>query len=565
MSQKFTVYQLLPRLFGNTSHNNIPNGTIDENGCGKLNDITSKALQSIKSLGISHVWFTGLIEHATQTDYSAYGIAKDHAAVVKGKAGSPYAIKDYYDIDPDLAEDVPHRMQEFEALVVRTHKAGLKVIIDFVPNHVARQYCSDAKPEGVVDLGENDNQNHAFDLQNNFYYIPNQFFAGQFNLRKGEASPYHEFPAKATGNDQFSAWPTTNDWYETVKLNYGVDYQGGHVCHFQPIPDTWSKMRDILLFWAAKGVDGFRCDMAEMVPVDFWAWVIPQVKAHYESLIFIAEVYNQAAYRNFIDFGQFDYLYDKVGMYETLRNVTCGYEPARHISIAWQKVSDILPKMLYFLENHDEQRIASRFFVGDAKRSVPAMIVAATLTVSPVMIYAGQELGEPALDAEGFSGNDGRTTIFDYWSVDSLRKWYNNGKCDGKALSATQQHLRGFYQRLLTVSLTESAIREGEMFDLMYANYKNPRFNPDKQFAYLRKSKKELLLICVNFDADEVDVEINIPYHTFEYLQLADGETVSVIDLLSGQEEDPQLFSSTHSFAIHLSCFSGKILKLGVV
>ena len=564
MSQKFTVYQLLPRLFGNTSHNNIPNGTIDENGCGKLNDITSKALQSIKSLGISHVWFTGLIEHATQTDYSAYGIAKDHAAVVKGKAGSPYAIKDYYDIDPDLAEDVPHRMQEFEALVVRTHKAGLKVIIDFVPNHVARQYCSDAKPEGVVDLGENDNQNHAFDLQNNFYYIPNQFFAGQFNLRKGEASPYHEFPAKATGNDQFSAWPTTNDWYETVKLNYGVDYQGGHVCHFQPIPDTWSKMRDILLFWAAKGVDGFRCDMAEMVPVDFWAWVIPQVKAHYESLIFIAEVYNQAAYRNFIDFGQFDYLYDKVGMYETLRNVTCGYEPARHISIAWQKVSDILPKMLYFLENHDEQRIASRFFVGDAKRSVPAMIVAATLTVSPVMIYAGQELGEPALDAEGFSGNDGRTTIFDYWSVDSLRKWYNNGKCDGKALSATQQHLRGFYQRLLTVSLTESAIREGEMFDLMYANYKNPRFNPDKQFAYLRKSKNELLLICVNFDADEVDVEINIPRHAFEYLQLADGEIVSATELLSGTAEAPQAFSSQRSYALHLPRFSGKILKLGL-
>jgi len=564
MSQKFTVYQLLPRLFGNTSHNNIPNGAIDINGCGKLNDITSKALQSIKSLGISHVWFTGLIEHATQTDYSAYGIAKDHAAVVKGKAGSPYAIKDYYDIDPDLAEDVPHRMQEFEALVVRTHKAGLKVIIDFVPNHVARQYCSDAKPEGVVDLGENDNQNHAFDLQNNFYYIPNQFFAGQFNLRKGEASPYHEFPAKATGNDQFSAWPTTNDWYETVKLNYGVDYQGGHVCHFQPIPDTWSKMRDILLFWAAKGVDGFRCDMAEMVPVDFWAWVIPQVKAHYESLIFIAEVYNQAAYRNFIDFGQFDYLYDKVGMYETLRNVTCGYEPARHISIAWQKVSDILPKMLYFLENHDEQRIASRFFVGDAKRSVPAMIVAATLTVSPVMIYAGQELGEPALDAEGFSGNDGRTTIFDYWSVDSLRKWYNNGKCDGKALSATQQHLRAFYQRLLTVSLTEKAIREGEMFDLMYANYKNPRFNPDKQFAYLRKSKNELLLICVNFDADEVDVEINIPRHAFEYLQLADGEIVSATELLSGTAEAPQAFSSQRSYALHLPRFSGKILKLGL-
>jgi glycosidase len=344
----------LPRLFGNKAHVNLPNGSIDINGCGKFNAITAKALKIIRDLGVTHVWYTGVIEHATQTDYTAFGIRKDHSAVVKGKAGSPYAIKDYYDVDPDLAENVPDRMQEFEALVARTHKAALKVIIDFVPNHVARQYGSDAKPEGVIDLGEHDNPNHAFDPQNNFYYIPNQFFAGQFNLLKDEKAPYHEYPAKASGNDVFSALPTVNDWYETVKLNYGVDYQGGGVALFDPVPDTWHKMLDILSFWAAKGVDGFRCDMAEMVPVEFWSWVIPQIRAQHPAVIFIAEIYNPAAYRSFIDFGQFDYLYDKVGMYDTLRAIVCGHEPARHISMMWQRVSDILPKMLFFLENHDE-------------------------------------------------------------------------------------------------------------------------------------------------------------------------------------------------------------------
>jgi len=562
MLQKFIIYQLLPRLFGNTTRVNIPNGSITENGCGKLNGITDKALQSIKKLGVTHVWFTGVIEHATQTDYTEYGIAKDHPAVVKGKAGSPYAIKDYYDIDPDLAVDVPHRMEEFEALVERTHKAGLKVVLDFVPNHVARQYCSDAKPAGVVDLGESDDENKAFDPQNNFYYIPNQIFAGQFNLLKGEKTPYHEFPAKATGNDQFSAWPTTNDWYETVKLNYGIDYVGGAVRHFDPIPDTWHKMRDILLFWAGKNVDAFRCDMAEMVPVEFWGWTIPQIKKQYPEIVFIAEVYNPAAYRHYIDFGRFDYLYDKVGMYDTLRSVTCGHEPARHISMTWQKVSDILPKMLFFLENHDEQRIASCFFAGNATRAIPAMIVAATLTVSPVMVYAGQELGEPAADAEGFSGDDGRTSIFDYWSVDSLRNWYNDGNCDGQPLSSEQQHLRAFYQQLLTLSLTEKAISQGEMFDLMYANCGQARFNPDKQFVYLRKYGDNLLLICVNFDVKAVDIEVIIPKHAFEYLQLQDGSVARATDLLSGTEEAPQPFSSEQPFTLHLEGTSGKIVKL---
>jgi len=240
---KISIYQVLPRLFGNEITTNKQNGTIQENGCGKFNSFTPKALKEIKSLGITHVWYTGVIEHATQTDYSAFGIRKDHQGVVKGKAGSAYAIKDYYDVDPDLAENVETRMTEFEALVERTHKAGMKVIIDFVPNHVARQYHSDAKPKGVTDLGENDHSEWAFSPLNNFYYVTNQPFNPSFSVQG-----YIEFPAKATGNDQFTASPTQNDWYETVKLNYGVNYVEGGQKQFDPIPDTWFKMRDILLF-----------------------------------------------------------------------------------------------------------------------------------------------------------------------------------------------------------------------------------------------------------------------------------------------------------------------------
>jgi len=243
---KFVVYQVLPRLFGNFNSSNKHKGTIEENGCGKFNSFTVNALSEIKSLGVTHIWYTGVIEHASQTDYSSFGIANDHPAIVKGIAGSPYAIKDYYDVDPDLAENVENRMAEFEDLVTRTHKAKLKVIIDFVPNHVARQYHSTAKPKDVVDLGEKDHCNWAFSPLNNFYYLPNEAFSPLFNVLG-----YKEFPAKVTGNDHFTAHPSQNDWYETVKLNYGVNYVEGHQKQFNPIPDTWFKMRDILLFWAS--------------------------------------------------------------------------------------------------------------------------------------------------------------------------------------------------------------------------------------------------------------------------------------------------------------------------
>lgn len=364
------IYQIFTRLFGNQNMTRTPHGSMEENGVGKMNDITTTVLNRIHDMGFTHVWFTGIVRHATTTDYSTYGIPRQHPAIVKGKAGSPYAITDYYDVDPDLAVQVPKRMDEFEALVKRTHDVGMKVIVDFVPNHVARQYHSICKPQGVRDLGENDDVNKHFDIHNNFYYCPGYPFEPAIDLCKDASEPYHEYPAKCTGNDCFNASPSANDWYETVKLNYGIDYTdaGGRSEHFDPMPDTWRQMTDIFLFWASKGVDGFRCDMAEMVPTAFWQYAIGKLKATYPHVIVVGEVYNPTLYRAYIASG-FDYLYDKVGMYDCLRNIVCGKRPAHHITRQWQSVDNILPKMLYFLENHDEQRIASDFFCGSAERA----------------------------------------------------------------------------------------------------------------------------------------------------------------------------------------------------
>lgn len=556
MSQKIIIYQVFTRLFGNKTTTLQNNGSIKENGCGKMADFTAKALDEIKHLGATHIWYTGIIEHATQTDYSAYGIQKDHPAVVKGKAGSPYAIKDYYDVDPDLAVKVEHRMKEFENLVNRTHKAGLKMIIDFVPNHVARQYHSDQKPEGVEDLGARDNKGKGFDPQNNFYYIPGE----PLHLDNLNVSPkdYQESPAKATGNDVFSAWPGQNDWYETIKLNYGVDYCNGHTCCFDPIPDTWKKMLDILCFWAAKGIDGFRCDMAEMVPVEFWGWAIPQVKALHPSIIFIAEVYNPAEYRNYIFQGHFDYLYDKVGLYDTLRAVSSGFTSAGNITSCWQQVDDIQNHMLNFLENHDEQRIASDFFAGDARKGKAPLMVSACMRNNPMMIYFGQEFGEKGMDQEGFSGRDGHTTIFDYWSVDTIRRW-RKGSMSLKYMSADEKELYTFYQNVLTLCNKEKALCEGDFYDLMYVQAPH-HFDVYNCFTFLRRYKNNLLLVVANFSGSAQELKVNIPAHVFEFYKLTPVEKCATKDLISGEKSEVDLLPDSF-VPVQVPAYGGCILK----
>ena len=556
---KMVIYQVFPRWFGNNRLAPVKNGGLAENGVGKFSAFTPLALSKIKELGITHVWYTGVIEHATKTDYSAYGIRKDHSAVVKGKAGSPYAIKDYYDIDPDLADNVHNRMGEFEELVRRTHEAGLKVIIDFVPNHVARQYFSDVREPFVEDLGQHDNVSKAFDVNNNFYYLPGQTLVFRFDPQREEDYAYSEFPAKVTGNNHFDAFPSQNDWYETVKLNYGVDYMHGGACHFEEIPNTWHKMLAILRFWASKGIDGFRCDMAEMVPVEFWEWVIPKVKEE-ANVVFIAEVYNPAEYRNYIYKGHFDYLYDKVGLYDTVRAVMCGQQPASQISNCWKSVEDIQSHMLNFLENHDEQRIASDFFAKDARLGIPGMIVSAALNTNPVMIYCGQELGEPGMDEEGFSGRDGRTTIFDYWSIQRLRDWNNGGRFDGVRLDPSAQQLRRTYQLLLNAVRSEQVITQGQFYDLMYANAHNPRFDSNRQYAFLRKYQNEVLLVVANFDRAEQRVWVNIPVDAFKTLGFEDNRPATVTDLLSGSTAISTL-TDAYPYFVQLPAYSGKLLK----
>ncbi|MDR2145119.1 MAG: alpha-amylase family protein [Tannerella sp.] len=527
---KTIIYQTFPRLFGNFNGNLVKDGSISQNGCGKFNSYTDKALYSIKDLGVTHLWFTGVIRHATCTDYSAFGLPKDHSAVVKGMAGSPYAIKDYYDVCPDLAENIPNRMAEFEALVRRAHDAGMKVIIDFVPNHVARSYQSVMKPAYVEDFGHGDHTNRAFDPMNNFYYLPGQSLLLSCEEPE-EDFEYSEFPAKATGNDCFKAEPDRNDWYETVKLNYGIDYQNDGRTYFSPVPDTWEKMLDILLFWTGKDVDGFRCDMAEMVPVEFWDWIIPRVKSR-KNVKFIAEVYNPQLYRDFINIGGFDYLYDKVGMYDTLRAVIADKSSANALNACWQATGDIQKNMLYFLENHDEQRITSDFFARKAEIAIPAFAYLTFLNINPVMIYNGQELGERGMDGEGFSGYDGKTSIFDYWSMETVRNWADTGKFDGKNLPQSQLELRETYKRILTLANREKALYSGSFYGLDFCN----TYPSDRITAFLRKFEDELLLVIINFDEKECEVAINIPQNAFEVLNIKDNTVSKTTNLLTGEE-----------------------------
>ena len=536
---KQIIYQVFPRLLTNTCTNCVPNGTIAQNGSGKMNRITDKVLASIKELGVTSVWYTGVIEHATKTDYTDQGIVPaDNPHVVKGQAGSPYAIKDYYDIDPDIAESVPDRMAEFEALVARTHDAGLEVIIDFVPNHTARRYHSDAAPAGVEDFGAHDDTNYFFKASNNYYYITRQLFAPSIDLGTGKKA-YVEFPAKVTGDDCVSAFPDCNNWYETVKLNYGRDLGDGST-HFDPIPDTWFKMLNILRFWASKGVDAFRCDMVFMVPLEFWQWAIPNVKDRFPHVKFIAEIYDVNLYRDFIHLGGFDYLYDKVNLYDTLRGIQCHNFSAATITNCWQTVEGIQHHMLNFLENHDEQRFGSRFYAGDPAKVIPSLVVSSMISTGPMMIYAGQELGEQATDSEGFSGYDGRTTIFDYWSVPTLRRWYNEGNPDGSQLTPHERWLRSRYASILQLCNSEKAISQGRFYDLMYVNYENPTLNPHRQYVFLRSFDGETLLIAVNFGAESCDLAINIPLHALEMLNIPQG-TVEARELLSGQRDIKQL------------------------
>ena len=523
---KTLIYQLLPRLFGNTNTTRQPNGTIEENGCGKFNDINDAALERIASMGFTHVWYTGIIRHASATNYP-FITRRANANVVKGKAGSPYAICDYYDVDPDLAVDVDHRMNEFKNLIERTHKHKLKVIIDFVPNHVARNYHSDVRP--APQIGGSDDQTVAFSPMNNFYYMPGKQFISPVNDLD---EPYHESPAKASGNDAFTPAPSPFDWYETIKLNYGIDYQNGKARHFSPQPDTWYKMRDILHYWADTGIDGFRVDMAEMVPVEFWNWCIAQITMRHPQIIFIAETYDLSQYRNYIRAG-FNYLYDKVNFYDTIRAVLTGQKHANEIGDIWRRTDGINQQMLYFLENHDEQRLASDFFLGsnNLNKAKPALALTLLMGKGAAMIYFGQEIGERGMDSEGFSGVDGRTTIFDYWGIERVQQMVGDHTYDGATLPDEAKQLQNWYTTICQLVHNHEALSTGEMYDLMW---NQPIYvDATKIYAFLRYNEKERYIIVCNFSDKKISTQLRITDDAWRLMGATWNECIVPFNVIS--------------------------------
>ena len=567
------IYQLFVRTFGNKNTEPVFDGDKLQNGCGTFANINDKALNALKDLGITHVWLTGVIRHSSMTSYPELGIKSTHPQITKGKAGSPYSIMDYYDIDPDLAVNPQNRMEEFEETVARIHEKGMKVIMDFIPNHLAREYKSLNKPYGVEEFGEYDNKNLAFSKDNNFYYCPGlelivpsqQTISSNPHTLIPSYPQSQEMPAKASGNDVFSPAPSVNDWYDTVKLNYGVDYQNGCSKHFDTIPNTWYKMLSIMQYWCEKGVDGFRVDMAEMVPVEFWRWAINELRENYDAIM-IAEIYQPHLYKEYVDAG-FDYLYDKVGLYNTLENIYRYGQRADTITNVWNGLQGLGDVMLRFMENHDEVRLASKRFVGDAFKALPAVAMAALMNRGPFMIYNGQESGEDAEGAVGFSGDDGRTSIFDYAVMPKHQKWMANGNFDGSDFSDEQRELYGFYKKLLNLRLSSDAINKGAFYDLMWVNPWYSNFDPQYVYAFLRYFNNDRLLVVINFNQNESRYcEVKISEDAVEYMGLqptANGQQPIALDVFTGEKIEYDLEEvSTRGIAMNLEPCGIKVLKL---
>lgn len=559
---KPVIYQVFTRLFGNTNETNRPWGTIEENGVGKFSDFTDEALESIRELGVTHIWYTGVPHHAVIRDYTRYGIGNDDPDVVKGRAGSPYAIKDYYSVNPDLADNPAQRVEEFAELIDRTHRHNIKVVIDIVPNHIARNYQSLGKPDDVVDFGGEDDTTVEWARDNNFYYIVGEDFAvpSGYTPLGGEPHPladgqFEESPAKWTGNGSRSAKPNIDDWFETVKINFGVRPDGSFAFDRLPddardwtssehaafwadkdVPDSWIKFRDVALFWIDKGVDGFRYDMAELVPVEFWSFLNSSIRSADPDAMLIAEIYNPPLYRDYIALGGMEFLYDKTGLYDTLKPVIQGDGSTDSIAAVHAEVLDIEEHMLHFLENHDEQRIASAGFAGDADKAKPAMVVSTLLGRAPTMIYFGQEVGEPGDGDAGF-GDPTRTTIFDYWGVPAHQRWMNGGRFDGGRSTDSEKQLRDFYARLLGFSAVHPAMR-GDYAEIHSHNRQLDNGYDDQLYAFARWLGDERLLVVSNFsDAANYELTIEVPAEIISAWQLGPGR----------YELDEQLYGSRES------------------
>ncbi len=588
--QKKVIYQVFTRLFGNENTTNKPWGTLEENGVGKFDGFTDKALLEIKDLGVTHIWYTGVLHHAMVTDYTKYGISNDDPDVIKGRAGSPYAVKDYYQVDPDLAIDPANRMKEFEQLIDRTHKNGLKVIIDIIPNHIARAYEGKNNPKGIHDFGAKDDKTKAYSRDNNFYYIVGEDFKvpvwqNDYKPLGGEKNPladgkFDEKPAKWTGNGSRLAQPNLHDWYETVKINYGIKPDGtkdfdvlpdgfdkkdykAHVAFWQDkiVPDSWIKFKDIALFWLEKGVDGFRFDMAEMVPVEFWSYMNTTIKTKYPNTLLLAEVYNPSLYRDYIHKGKMDYLYDKVALYDTIKHIVQDHGLTDNLPKIQEDLADIEHHMLHFLENHDEQRIASPDFAGSAEKGKPAMVVSALISTSPTLIYFGQEVGEPGNEDAGY-GKPTRTSIFDYIGVPHHQRWMNDKKFDGGQLSNNEKELRDFYKRLLNFTIHSSALM-GSYKEIHNYNRTNSSNYNHRVFSFVRWSESEKLIIISNFDTKEsYEFDLIIPDTVINTWKLKKGNHLFNEQLYGKTSTTLKVANDRSLMKIKIAPLESLILKL---
>jgi len=542
------IYQMLPRLFGNTCEARKPNGTLAENGCGKFADINTAALTSIQAMGFTHLWLTGVIEQASGTAYP--GRPADPPDILKGIAGSPYAIRDYFDVCPDYATDPARRIDEFRELIARCHAHGLRVIIDFVPNHVARSYASDVKPE--LSFGEGDDRSVFFARDNHFFYLNDGHPGGGPPLRL----PTAEMPGcdglfaaesgfgRVTGNNAVTWAPSLHDWYETVKLNYGHDFTKGRDTSHLPGPDaapadvprTWRTMDQILAYWQGLGVDGFRVDMAHMVPIEFWAWLVRRCRERRPDVFFSAEAYDNDPQKltdadvldELLRVG-FDAVYDDP-IYDTLEAI---YDDGK-----WANDLDKLTftgarfhRSLRYAENHDEVRLANPRTWGGLGMEVgrPVSAVLFGMGRGPLMLYHGQEIGEPAIGAEGFCGDNARTSIFDYTAMPELIKWVNGGKYDGGNLSHNQRELRAWYAKLILATGTR-VFTHGEFYGLNHANMGNPAFGRSDGeavsghwlYAFLRHDAQtgNSALVVANFHPQHTQAHatVQIPGHAVKYL-----------------------------------------------
>ena len=521
--EKSIIYQIFPRYWGDRAGKQKKGGTLDENGCGKFSNIDRESLDYFKSLGVTHLWLTGIVRHATGE--STGGCTASSPDWVKGRAGSPYAITDYYDVNPYLADKPERRMEEFKDLLKRVHNAGLKVIIDFVPNHVARDYTAftalHPAPTGMPSLGSDDDKSVHWREENDFFYYP-----GTELKLPVKSQTYKELPALASGN-AYTAEPAVNDWYDTVKINYCDTHTG-----------TWDKMLDIVRFWAGMGVDGFRCDMVELVPADFFTWLIREIHKQYPEIVFIAEVYQKELYSKYIREVGFDLLYDKSGMYDTIRAIVQkntddsgvpveAWQSTRKITWNWQSLGDLQPYMLNFLENHDEQRFASDFFGKDAGNVFAALYASLYFNRASFMIYSGQEVGERGMYQEGFSGKDGRSTIFDWYTSDKVRKLWRYIHGDMKALDRKDVALLERYRSALTQATGNRAVISGSTYDLCYCNLSSDGFCVDRHFAFLRDCGDDTVLVACNFSNVDAEMELSIPEHAFQWLELNETETLN--------------------------------------